>query len=56
MTARSRPSLAVSLLALVLAVSAPGGATAQARPEGEMRWALYVTLSPGVVRSGRGGG
>jgi peptide/nickel transport system substrate-binding protein len=30
----------------VLAAGMPGPAAAQARPEGEMRWALYVTLSP----------
>src|SRR5207237_10474728 len=35
-------------LALVLALVAasPPGAAAQAKPEGEMRWALYVTLAP----------
>jgi peptide/nickel transport system substrate-binding protein len=27
-------------------LSGPGPARAQAKPEGEMRWALYVTLSP----------
>ncbi len=39
----------VSGLLLVCALLLAGGladATAQARPEGEMRWALYVTLSP----------
>jgi peptide/nickel transport system substrate-binding protein len=50
MTAPSRRSLAALLCSLlcsmILAASAPGGAAAQARPEGEMRWALYVTLSP----------
>src|SRR5690348_3258455 len=37
------------VLALVLCTTialVPAPATAQARPEGEMRWALYVTLSP----------
>jgi len=49
MTAR-RPIalvLAAALIAVVLTIaSPPPGAVAQARPEGEMRWALYVTLSP----------
>jgi peptide/nickel transport system substrate-binding protein len=49
MTAR-RPIalvLAAALIAVALAIaSPPSGAVAQARPEGEMRWALYVTLSP----------
>jgi peptide/nickel transport system substrate-binding protein len=38
--------LAGALLALVLCLGAAGGAFAQARPEGEMRWALYITISP----------
>jgi peptide/nickel transport system substrate-binding protein len=37
-------SLVVSLA--VLAAVLPGPAAAQGKPEGEMRWALYVTLSP----------
>jgi peptide/nickel transport system substrate-binding protein len=37
---------ALSLIAL-LAGRSVEDAAAQARPEGEMRWALYVTLSPG---------
>ena len=44
-----RRTLAVGcllLLATVLVGGATDGATAQAKPEGEMRWALYVTLSP----------
>jgi len=49
MTAR-RPIalvLAAALIAVVLTIAwPPPGAVAQARPEGEMRWALYVTLSP----------
>ena len=41
------PVLAAALIAVTLTfVSPPPGAVAQARPEGEMRWALYVTLSP----------
>jgi peptide/nickel transport system substrate-binding protein len=42
---RSR-GLGVALLCLVLAVGWPSPGAAQGKPEGEMRWALYVTLSP----------
>jgi peptide/nickel transport system substrate-binding protein len=48
MTAR-RPLALVLVAALVVATlvaAPPREAGAQARPEGEMRWALYVTLSP----------
>src|SRR5206468_4815204 len=38
-------ALAGVLLSWVLPVAEP--AAAQTKPEGEMRWALYVTLSPG---------
>jgi peptide/nickel transport system substrate-binding protein len=38
--------LAVVLACLVLVVLAPAAGLAQTKPEGEMRWALYVTLSP----------
>ena len=31
---------------LVLFAGLVSGAAAQAKPEGEMRWAMYVTLSP----------
>ncbi len=34
------------LLLTVLAARAPHEVSAQAKPEGEMRWALYVTLAP----------
>jgi peptide/nickel transport system substrate-binding protein len=34
------------LVAVGLVIGAFGDAAAQAKPEGEMRWALYVTLSP----------
>src|SRR5262245_16376642 len=34
------------LLSAALAAGAPRPSAAQAKPEGEMRWALYVTLSP----------
>jgi peptide/nickel transport system substrate-binding protein len=36
----------VLVLCAVLVVGLLGEAAAQAKPEGEMRWALYVTLSP----------
>jgi peptide/nickel transport system substrate-binding protein len=38
--------LAVVLVGVVLAAGLPGRGLAQAKPEGEFRWALYVTLSP----------
>ncbi|HKW94816.1 MAG TPA: ABC transporter substrate-binding protein [Methylomirabilota bacterium] len=38
--------LAALLLGLILLVAGVGSAAAQAKPEGEMRWALYVTLAP----------
>ena len=41
--------LAIGCLALVFALLAAGlldQPAAQTKPEGEMRWALYVTLSP----------
>jgi peptide/nickel transport system substrate-binding protein len=43
-----RPSLAVVVFVLCAALVGGRGeqAVAQAKPEGEMRWALYVTLSP----------
>jgi peptide/nickel transport system substrate-binding protein len=40
-------ALLVGLLVAVLALTGPSShASAQTRPEGEMRWAVYVTLSP----------
>ena len=46
-----KPFLAViGALVLLLAVSA--GARAQAKPEGEMRWALYITISPNYFDPG----
>src|SRR5262249_52642308 len=47
MYARPRFALGFVLFSFVLlAVLARDRATAQAKPEGEMRWALYVTLPP----------
>ena len=39
-------SLAVGLIASLLALLVGGPAMAQTKPEGEMRWALYVTVPP----------
>jgi len=39
-------AVAAALLCLVFAAGVGEEAAAQAKPEGEMRWALYVTLSP----------
>jgi peptide/nickel transport system substrate-binding protein len=44
--ARSLPLTAAALLWLLLSGAPPEQATAQPKPEGEMRWALYVTLAP----------
>ena len=38
--------LGVVVASVLLAAALPREAAAQAKPEGEMRWALYVTLSP----------
>ena len=45
-TRRTLALLVVVLLLVPRAAARPPAATAQSRPEGEMRWALYVTLSP----------
>ena len=39
-------ALAITLAGALLAGGPPTNAAAQTKPEGEMRWALYVTLSP----------
>jgi peptide/nickel transport system substrate-binding protein len=41
----ARPLVAL-VLAAALCLGIAGGAAAQAKPEGEMRWALYITISP----------
>src|SRR5262245_40864446 len=47
MIALRRRVLSSAVLSIVLlAAGLSGTATAQAKPEGEMRWALYVTLAP----------
>ena len=46
---KGRWALALSCLLLLCVLLAGGSvapASAQAKPEGEMRWALYVTLAP----------
>lgn len=46
---RSRSVIALALLLAMTVSLAPGAAVpaaAQARPEGEMRFAFYVTISP----------
>jgi len=41
-----RPLPAIALLCAVLCLGLGADAAAQAKPEGEMRWALYITISP----------
>ncbi|PYM33070.1 MAG: hypothetical protein DME15_12140 [Candidatus Rokuibacteriota bacterium] len=43
---RARRSVGLGLLCVLLAGAPSDDAAAQAKPDGEMRWALYVTLSP----------
>src|SRR5438046_6883808 len=38
--------VALGLVVLLLVAGSSGSASAQTKPEGEMRWALYVTLAP----------
>jgi peptide/nickel transport system substrate-binding protein len=45
-TKRRRALLAAGLVCALLAGALVGDAGAQAKPEGEMRWALYVTVPP----------
>ena len=46
MTRPRNLALAITLACALLAGELPTHAGAQTKPEGEMRWALYVTLSP----------
>jgi len=46
MTGKRGPALGCLILSWLLLAGALEGASAQTKPEGEMRWALYVTLSP----------
>src|SRR6184192_1477779 len=47
-----RPLPAVALLCAVLCLGLGADAGAQAKPEGEMRWALYITISPNYFDPG----
>jgi peptide/nickel transport system substrate-binding protein len=49
---RTRPVVPVLALALLLVVAPLMPAAAQARPEGELRYAMYVTLSPSWLDPG----
>src|SRR5262249_28156596 len=46
----------IVLTCVLLVVGPPGDARAQTKPEGEMRWALYVTLAPVWFDPGEIGG
>jgi peptide/nickel transport system substrate-binding protein len=46
MIGNRRLALVVAVVLCALIAAPPGRAAAQGKPEGEMRWALYVTLSP----------
>jgi peptide/nickel transport system substrate-binding protein len=43
---RRRPLGVLLLASLLLCLGLAGDGEAQAKPEGEMRWALYITISP----------
>ena len=43
---RRRPLGVLLLTALLLCLGFAGAGAAQAKPDGEMRWALYITISP----------
>ena len=42
----------VALFCVLVLAGCPVDATAQAKPEGEMRWALYITISPNYFDPG----
>src|SRR5690242_13481811 len=44
--------LRTALVSVVLVVALAGAAAAQPKPEGEMRWALYVTVAPAWLDPG----
>jgi peptide/nickel transport system substrate-binding protein len=52
----TRRWLALGSLGLLLAVAPLATASAQGKPEGEMRWALYVTIAPLWYDPGEAGG
>ena len=41
-----------AILAWAMALGGPGSAAAQTKPEGEMRFALYVTVTPALLDPG----
>ena len=43
---RRRPLGVLLLASLLLCLGFAGDGAAQAKPDGEMRWALYITISP----------
>src|SRR5205085_10357199 len=49
---RWRKLAAAAILASGMALGGPGSAAAQTKPEGEMRFAVYVTLAPGWLDPG----
>ncbi len=51
-TKRSRVVALISILTLALALAPVAPAAAQAKPEGEMRYAMYVTLAPAWLDPG----
>src|SRR5437588_1169342 len=49
---RSQKVALAAILAWAMALGGPGSAAAQTKPEGEMRFALYVTLAPAWLDPG----
>ena len=41
------------MLGCAAVLGAPGLSAAQTKPEGEIRFAVYVTIAAGMARSGR---
>src|SRR5262249_24500879 len=50
-----RVSLKLAVTAMLIAVALNGSASAQTNPEGEMRFALYVTIAPAWLDPGETG-
>ena len=44
---------AAAMLALGILMTGPASAAEQTKPEGEMKWALYVTIAPAWMRPAR---
>ena len=49
---RWRRCVSAAILAWALIIGAPGSAAAQTKPEGEMRFAVYVTVAPAWLDPG----